>query len=112
MMGSRKSRIGRSRDAIVREIAERAAVVTLSQLTDAAERMSPPELRGYVRALAWPSVCAEIQEYVRNGQISKHLVNDMAASALEQTVYIVTGAFASAPVVSIPTPHISPRAAA
>ena len=61
MLGFKRNNSGTECDAIVREIAERCASATLSQLSTDAERMSVAQLRGYVRAHAWPQVWEETQ---------------------------------------------------
>jgi hypothetical protein len=99
-------------EAIVRETAERCAAATLSQLDPAAERMSPAELRGYVRAHAWPAICAELRQFTMSKRRSQANADDLAARALEQTVHLVTRAYATAPVIVMPMPHIALRAAA
>jgi hypothetical protein len=111
MRGFRKNYSGDEYDAIVHEIAERSAVATLSQLTTIAEQMNVAQLRGYVRAHAWPLVWTEIRG-VAAGRLTKIQMNDLAGRALEQTVHAVTRAYLSAPVVAMPMPHIGHRTAA
>ena len=112
MLSYKKNNTGTDGDAIVREIAEKCATATLSQLSTAAEQMSIAQLRGYVRAHAWPQVWGEAQAAEANGRQTKAAVNDLASKALEQTVHLVTGAYLTAPVVAMPAPHIGRRAAA
>ena len=71
MLGFKRNNSGTDCDAIVREIAERCASATLSQLSTAAEQMSVAQLRGYVRAHAWPQVWAETQDAEARGQLTK-----------------------------------------
>src|SRR3954451_18834110 len=103
---------GRDCDAIVHEIAKRSAAATLSQLGMAVEQMSVAELRGYVRAHAWPCVSATVNDLDANDHMSSSQLNELAARALEQTVHLVTRSYLGAPVVAIPMPHIGRRAAA
>jgi hypothetical protein len=111
MLGLRNNNSGAESGAIVREIAERCASVTLSQLSAAAERMSAAQLRGYVRAHAWPQVWDEAQRAEVDGRLAKSLAGDLAVRVLEQTVQLVTRAYMTAPVVAMPAPHIGRRAA-
>jgi hypothetical protein len=111
MLGFKRNNSGADFDGRVREIAGRCASATLSQLSPAAERMSVAQLRGYVRAHAWPQVWAEAQRAEASGQLSKYYANDLAAGVLEQTVHLVTRVYLSAPVVAMPAPHIGCRAA-
>src|SRR5947208_13118048 len=99
-------------DAVVRQIAERSAAATLSRLSGAAERMSIAELRGYVRAHAWPLICAEVQRATINEPLPDDQFNHLLARALEQTVHMVTSAYTLTPISAVPTPHIGLRAAA
>jgi hypothetical protein len=99
-------------DAIAREIAERCAEAIVSKLDNAANRMSAAELRGYVRASAWPWICAEVQAIDSQPQLAKSERVELAARALEQTAHLVTRALMSAPIIAMPTPHIGQRAAA
>lgn len=112
MLGFKKNNTGAAGDAIVREIAERCAAATLSQLSSAAERMSVAQLRGYVRAHAWSQVWGETQGALINGRLKQTQANDLAARVLEQTVHLVTGAYLTAPIIAMPAPHIGRRAAA
>jgi hypothetical protein len=112
MLGFRKSYSGAEYDVIIHEIAERSAVATLSQLSTIAERMNVAQLRGYVRAHAWPKVWGELQVAAAAGRLTKTQVNELAGRALEQTVQAVARAYLVAPVVAMPTPHIGRRAAA
>jgi hypothetical protein len=112
MLGFKRNNTGADGDALVREISERCAAATLSQLSRAAERMSAAQLRGYVRAHAWPQVWAEVQRAEANGRLTMSHVNDLAAKILEQTIHAVTSAYLTAPVVAMPAPHIGRRAAA
>jgi hypothetical protein len=111
MLGFRNNNSGVDCDATVREIAERCASATLSKLSAAAEWMSVAQLRGYVRAHAWPQVWDEAQSAVAHGRVTKSQSNDLTAKVLEQTVHLVTRAYLTAPVVAIPAPHIARRAA-
>src|SRR5258708_9454435 len=106
MLGFWNSNSGADCDAIVREIAERCASATWSQLSIAAERMSVAQLRGYVRARAWPQVWDEAQSAEALGRMTQSQTNDLAARVLEQTVHLVTRAYLTAPVVAMPAPHI------
>ena len=111
MLGFKKNNTGTDRDRIVREIAERCAAATLSQLSTAAEQTSVAQLRGYVRAHAWPQVWAEVQAAVVNGRLNKPQASDLAGRTLEQTVHLVAGVCLTAPVIAMPAPHIGRRAA-
>jgi hypothetical protein len=112
MLGFKKLNTGTDCDAIVREIAERCASTTLSELRGAAERMSVAQFRGYVRAHAWPQVMAEVRGAEASGRVKGSQANNFAASALEQTVHLVIGASTTAPIIAMPAPHIGRRAAA
>jgi hypothetical protein len=111
MLGFKRNNSGAEFDGLVREFAERCASATLSQLSPAAERMSVAQLHGYVRALAWPQVWIEVQRAEASGPLPKFYANDLAAGVLEQTVHLVSRVYLSAPVVSMPAPHIGRRAA-
>jgi len=110
-LGFTKNNTGTDCNAIVREIAEHCSTAILSQLSTAAEEMSVAQLRGYVRAHAWPQVWAEAQRAETSGQLVKSNANDLAARVLEQTVHLVTRVYLSSPVVAMPAPHIGRRAA-
>ncbi len=99
-------------DANARGIAERCAATIVSKLDNNANRMSAAELRGYVRVLAWPLVCAEVQAIDAAEQLVKSEQVELAARALEQTVHLVNSAHISAPVIAMPAPHIGQCAAA
>jgi hypothetical protein len=98
-------------DAILREISERCSTAILSQLSTAADEMSVAQLRGYVRAHAWPQVWAEVQRADASGLLTKFNANDLAARVLDQTVHQVTRAYLLSPTVAMPAPHIGRRAA-
>jgi hypothetical protein len=112
MMGFKKNNSGEEHDAIAHEIADRSASATLAQLSTVAEGMNAAQLRGYLRAHAWPLVWAEVQDVAAGGRLTKTQVNELAGRALEQTVHAVTRAYLAAPIVAMPTPHIGRRAAA
>jgi hypothetical protein len=107
----RKNNTGTDGDAIVREMAERCSSAILSQLSTAAEQMSVTQLRGYVRAHAWPQVWAEAQRAKASGRVARSNANGLASKVLEQTVHLVTRVYLSAPIVVMPAPHIGRRAA-
>jgi hypothetical protein len=111
MLGLKKNNAGTDCDAIVRQIAERCSTAILSRLNTAAELMSVAQLRGYVRAHAWPEVWDQSQRAEASGQVAKSNANDLAARALEQTVHLVTRVYLCAPIVAAPAPHIGRRAA-
>ena len=102
---------GREIERLIRAISERCASVTLSQLSAVVEQMNESQLRGYVRAHALPQVWIEAQGTEVFCRLSAAQANDVAARALEQAVYLVTRTYASAPIVSMPAPHIGRRAA-
>jgi hypothetical protein len=112
MLGLRRNNSGAESAALLREIAERCASATLSQLRADVDQMSTAQLRGYVRAHAWPLVWDEAQQATATGRRSISQTNDLAARALEQTVHLVTANFHGSPIVAIPVPHIGRRAAA
>ena len=112
MLGFKRNNSGADFDGLVREIAERCATATLSQLGSAANRMNAAQLRGYARAHARPQIWAETQNAESNIGLTPSQANELAARALEQTVHLVTLAYLSAPVVAMPAPHIGRRAAA
>jgi hypothetical protein len=112
MLGFKRNNSGADFDGLVREMAERCASATLSQLGSAAIRMNAAQLRGYARAHAWPQIWAEAQEVESKNQLTTSQANELAARALEQTVHLVTLAYLSTPVVAMPAPHIGRRAAA
>ena len=111
MFAFKKNNTGAGCDPIAREIAERCASVTLSKLTPAAEQMSLSQLRGYIRAHAWPQVCQEAETAAASYRLTKSVTNELAGTALEQTVHLAMAAYQSAPVVAMPAPHIGRRAA-
>jgi hypothetical protein len=111
MMGFKKNNTGSDCDAIVREIAERCSIAILSQLSTAAEQMSVAQLRGYVRAHAWPQACAEAQVAVANGIVAKSNASELPPRVLEQTVHLVMRVYLSSPIITTPAPHITRRAA-
>jgi hypothetical protein len=111
MLSYKKNLTGTDGDAIIRDLAERCAAATLSQLSTAAPQMNIPQLRGYVRAHAWPQVWAEVQAAASRDRLSPHQANDLAGRVLERTVQLVTGSYLAAPVVAVPAPHIGRRAA-
>jgi hypothetical protein len=98
-------------EAIIREVAERTAAAILSQLDTTTVQMNVAELRGYVRAHAWPRICTETKQLELSG-LSRMQLNDLTARALEWTVHLVTREYLTAPVVAMPMPHIGLRAAA
>lgn len=112
MLGLKKDKTSADSDAVVREIAARCAGRTLSELTGTVEQMSVSQLRGYVRAHAWPQVLAEVHDLEAIGALTRSQANDLAARALEQTVQLVIGAFQTPPTIAMPAPHIARRAAA
>ena len=112
MLGFKRSNSGGVIVGLVREIAERCASSTLSHISSAANRMNAAQLRGYVRAHAWPEIWTETQDAKSNYHLTKLQANELAAKSLEQTVHLVTNAYLSASVVSMPAPHIGRRAAA
>jgi hypothetical protein len=112
MLSYKKNLTGADGDAIVRDIAEKCAAATLSQLSTAALEMNIAQLRGYVRAHAWPQVWDETQAAAAKGRLTVGQVNDLAGRVLERTVQLVTAAYLAAPVVAMPAPHIGRRAAA
>jgi hypothetical protein len=111
MLGPKRNNSGTDFGSVAREIADRCASATLSQLSADAQRMNIAQLRGYVRAHAWPQVWAEMQGAKDGRRIVKSQVNDAAARVLEQTVHLVTRLYLSAPTVAMPMPHCGRRAA-
>lgn len=111
MLGFKRNNSGADHDVYVRQIAERCAAATLSQLSTATEQMSVAQLRGYVRAHAWKQVWAETQGAEASCRLTKSQANEVAARALEHTVHLVLQACSSAPVITMPVPHIGRRAA-
>ena len=111
MSAFKKDFSGSSNETLIREVAERCAAATIAQLSSAAGQMSAAQLCGYVRALAWPHVWAETQAAASQGQVAASRANARAAKVLEQTVHLVTSEYSSAPVIAMPAPHISRRAA-
>ena len=97
-------------DALIREVAERTAAEILSQLGATLAGLSESELRGYVRARAWPLVCDDLQRIVTR-KTALGSQQDLAGQVLEQTVHIVTRACTDSPIASVPMPHIGRRAA-
>ena len=111
MLNFHSSATNKKSDAMVREIAERTSTEILSQLGATLAAMSEPELRGYVRARAWPIVCDGLHQLTTSDRTSVSRREELAGRILEQTVHIVTRACTIAPVVSTPMPHIGRRAA-
>lgn len=99
-------------EPMVHEIAERSAAAILSRLSVTPDAMGTAELRGYVRAHAWPLICADVECATRKKTLSEDRINDLLARALEQTVYMVTSVYTLTPISAVPTPHIGLRAAA
>jgi hypothetical protein len=85
------------------EIADRTASAILQRLDETVERMSSAELKGYVRALARPIVCAEAQQLAE--------CKDWIERVVEQTVHRVMRVCKTLPMVAIPAPHVARRAA-
>jgi len=112
MLGFKRNNSGADRDAIAREIAERCASSTLSQVSHVADDMSVSQLRGYARAIAWPQVWAEAQQAEADGRLPKSQTHELADRALEQAVHLVTSAYRTVPIIAMPAPHIGRRAAA
>ena len=109
MFNRKKNSTGTECDAIVREIAERCASAAVSQMSDAAQHMNVAQLRGYVRAHAWPQIWAEAQDAVAKGPLTLSQSNDVAGRALEHTVHLVTLAYSGAPIVAMPGPSSRSR---
>jgi hypothetical protein len=99
-------------EAIVRETAERFAATFISEFGGVAQQMSANELRGYVRAHAWPWISAEAQRLVSTRELPQVRVNNFLSRTLEDVVHRVVRAYAVAPVIATPTPHIGVRKAA
>ena len=74
------------RDTLAREIAERSVAATLNCLGADAEKMSPAELRGYVRAHAMPFVYDEAIQLVGRELPERRFERAWSLSAVEQTV--------------------------
>jgi hypothetical protein len=111
MLSYKKSLTDVDRDSIVRDLAEQCATATLSELSSATPEMNIPQLRGYVRAHAWPRVWEETQSATTRLHLPTHQANDLAGRVLERTVQLVTASYLAAPIVAMPAPHIGRRAA-
>ncbi len=111
MSAFKKNFYGAQSEAFVKEVADLCATTTISQLSVAAEQMSFPQLRGYVRAHAWPIVWSATQSAVAHGLVAAAGANVHAAKVLEQTVYVVMCKYNAVPVIATPSPHIGRRAA-
>jgi hypothetical protein len=111
MLGFKRNNSGADDNAHSRQIAERCASATLSQLSTATNQMSVAQFRGYVRAHAWEQVWAETQDAQAKGRLTKSQANELAARALDLTVHLVTQAYLSTPIIAMPAPHIGRRAA-
>jgi hypothetical protein len=111
MLGFRKNIADGSYDSLVREIAERCANGVLAQLSNEARQMNAAQLRGYVRARAWPRVSAEVQDAAAMGRVHPSEINEFAARVLEQAAHLASAANAMSPVIAMPMPHIGRRAA-
>lgn len=99
------------RDALAREIAKRAAEATVWDLGDDAARMSPAELRGYVRGHAMPHAFDEAIQLVGR-EVPKAELTVLVMAALDQVTHLVVRQFTALPVASVPVPHIRLRIAA
>ena len=99
------------RDALAREIAERSATATLQELGEDAEKMSPAELRGYVRGHAMPHAFKEAIHLVGR-EVTKAELAVLITAALDQVTHLVVRQFTALPVVAVPAPHIRLRIAA
>jgi hypothetical protein len=112
MLGIYRGHASDRDEAIVRETAERCTAAFLSEFGSVAQQMSAAELRGYVRAHAWPWISAESQRLISTGELPQARVNNFLSRTLEDVVHRVVRAYAVAPVVATPTPHIGIRKAA
>ena len=111
MFNFRTHQASLQRDTLAREISERSVAATLERLGAKAEKMSPAELRGYVRAHAMPYVFDEAIQLVGR-ELPKEDLHSLIAVALEQTTHLVVRQLKAHPVVAMPTPHIRLRIAA
>ena len=101
----------RERDKLARDVAERSVTATLDRLGECASRLSPAELRGYVRAHAMPIVREEAIQLVGR-ELPKSDMNALILAALEQATHLVVRQMKAHPVVAMPAPHIRLRIAA
>jgi hypothetical protein len=111
MFNDRKQQLMAQRDLLAREVAERSVENTLEQIGDTAVNMSPAELRGYVRAYAFPFVHEEVAQLV-SLEWPRKAFNALAAAALDQAVHLVAMQLKSRPVAAMPVPHVRLRIAA
>jgi hypothetical protein len=111
MFNFRKHQTTLPRDSFARDVAERSVAAILHELGPAACDMSPPELRGYVRAHALPIVREEATQLV-SSEWPRKPFDDLVALAMEYATHLVAEQVRSHPVVSIPAPHVRLHAAA
>src|SRR5256885_6463145 len=101
-----------NRDAVVREITGRVVAEVISQLGANAERMSPAELRGYVRASSRTLIRKGFQAAGLGETLSAKERSEQQARVSERIVHDVVRSFAAGPLLAIPEPHVAARKAA
>ena len=111
MFNDRKQQLTAQRDLLAREVAERSVANTLQQIGDMTVNMSPAELRGYVRAYAFPFVHEEAAQLVSLEWPRKAFAG-LVAAALDQATHLIAMHLKSHPVSAVPVPHVRLRIAA
>jgi|tagenome__1003787_1003787.scaffolds.fasta_scaffold20517060_2 hypothetical protein len=99
-------------DVLVRQITERLAVQMIVDLNQAAERMSPAELRGYVRARSRALVRQDFQAAGFGKPLSTNERQEQETRVVERIAHEVVRSLAAGPISTIPLPHVSMRKAA
>jgi hypothetical protein len=98
-------------DAFFNQLAKEVALGTRLHLPPPAAGMNVAELRGYLRA----RLRSHAQEKVRQSVAQVHLppqkVSELTAAVLERAIHLVIRDLFVNPIISIPTPHVSARAA-
>lgn len=111
MFNAKLTRHTKSHDQLAREIADRSLAAVLGNLGSQADTMCGAELRGYIRAHAFPCVYAEAAKLTGNVW-PQETFNQLVASALELATHSLQRRLKSHPVVVVPLPHVRLRIAA
>jgi hypothetical protein len=98
--------------ALASDIAARCASQIMSRIGSKTATMTPPELRGYLRAVALPMVRSYIQNLLADQQVPSPQRDDFLTAVLERTVERLVHDLRMPPVIHIPSPHVQTRRAA
>jgi hypothetical protein len=99
-------------DFLAAQIAERSAAELAGQLSADITTMSTAELRGYLRARAICCVRARVAHAIATHQFAATQTDALVAAALERTASLLARDLKLPPVIALPAPHVSMRAAA